>query len=129
MYSFWKRFAITKINDGGYVPTGKITFNQEDKDSTNSFNEGIFRAPLEGTYLFQFNGYVNNANSAWIHVDLNGAIERYIYDVGSGAREVTDYFVLSLEKDDELFLENQYASTFYTDSTLVMTFMAQRLAD
>merc|ERR1712126_305500 len=51
------RFILTRRSDG-YLPIGKITFNYEDKDTTNSFSDGVFRAPLEGTYLFQFYGHV-----------------------------------------------------------------------
>merc|ERR1712198_686180 len=81
-------FVVMRKYGWEYVPKGKITFNQEDKDSTNSFTDGVFRAPLEGTYWFQFNGYVNSANDALIHVSLNDALDRNFYDTGSSSREV-----------------------------------------
>jgi len=122
-------FVATKIGHGGYVPVGKITFNQEDKDSTNSFSNGVFRAPLEGTYLFLFSGYVSTDNRAYLYLYLNGAKEREFYDGAPYPLEVTFHFTLSLQKDDEVYLSNEYESSFYTNLYRPMTFMSQRLAD
>ena len=125
------RFVVVR-NSGGPLPTGRISFDDEQFDNRNGFNPsyGIFTVPLDGTYLFFFSSHTQGIET---HLDVyvNGERRKYFWDKddSNNSRQFTFYLSLELNRDDKLWLDNQGASSLFSDSDWPMTFLGYRLND
>ena len=112
----------------GYVPSGMISFDTTPLDKGDNFKDGAkFHAPIDGVYLFYFTGYnPNDDEYTQIDVMVNGDM---LYNVDeSWSRIVTFYFTIELKSNDELWLDNHVASSFYVGSDVgTLTFMGNLL--
>ena len=128
-FTYFSRFIAERKNDNYYVPTGQISFDVELVDNGNNFNimDGTFTIPSDGTYWFLFNGYIGKSgdHNSRIDIMVNGEQQRYYFDYQ--ARDVTFQFSLELNRNDELWLENHYESSYYANSDHVMTFLGYRI--
>lgn len=100
---------------GGYIPTGKITFDGVEVDNSMDFNAetGTFTAPSTGLYHFQFDAYVNGADLAEVYVYVNGNVYHKFYNNSASGRQIASFWTAHLNTDDQLYLSNEFPSSIY----------------
>jgi len=106
----------------GYLPTGTITFEEEDFDYSNDFQRetGVFTAPKDGFYQFFFDGYYYSY-SGHLSVYINGEYDQYFS--GSASSDHTFWWGYNLEQGDEVTIVNSSSSSLYVDSDWSLFFM------
>jgi len=120
-------FAAIK-NDESVVPDGRITFNEELEDDGNNFDadQGIFRAPVTGTYSFLFNGnsYGNIKEEMDVDVVVNGKVVQNFHDIEDEGqyRQITLFFSIQLNANDELYLNNYISGGLRADAVHFISF-------
>merc|ERR1712212_522130 len=117
-------------NEDGYISHGPISFDATDVNTGDVFNvsDGTFSVPMDGVYEFLFNGFINNvggpSRDVYLYAYVNGEQKRMFIDndfAGYG-RQVTLYFSMELKENDQVYLYNEYASTYFCDNDQVVTF-------
>ena len=126
-FPLWRFVASKNNQSGSYIPRGAITFDQKQVDITNSLDEttGHFEAPIEGTYVFFVNAWVNQGRNSRITVYVNGVKVKDFYDSEDAGlhREMSFFFEVFLKKSDILYLNNPYTETLYIDTYNSITFL------
>ena len=115
------RFLVTTGEtgeEGRDLPTGPIVFDIEQIDTKNSFNitDGVFTVPESGLYLFTFNGLIKSNIVGEVYVYVNGKMLKDFFDKEDAqfGRQLTFFFSMELQQNDELYLYNYYFSLFYS---------------
>ena len=120
------RFLVTTGGEWRELPTGPIVFDIEQIDTKNSFNinDGVFTVPESGLYLFTFNGFVSAVTIESVYVYVNGKGIKYFYDNESSGenRQLTFFFSMELQQNDELYLYNEFSSSLDVSDVHPMTF-------
>ena len=120
------RILVTTSEETRYLPFGPIIFDIEQIDTKHSFNinDGVFTVPESGLYLFTFNGFVRSSTSAGVYVYVNEHCIKEFYDNETSGynRQMTFFFSLELQQNDELYLINAYMSSLYVSNVYQMTF-------
>jgi len=123
-------FLVVK-NDEEIVESGKITFNVEEFDNHDVFNDGIFTAPEDGLYEFNINGFVYECTISRIDVKVNESMTYDLYDsdgyeVGSyGNRYATFIFSINLKRYDQVYLDNGTPGCYRATRGEPMTFIGR----
>jgi len=122
-------YKFILMNDaGGYIPSGHISFGKTQLNNGWTIDDGALTVPQDGIYEFLFNGFISNvggaSRDAYLSVFVNGEPKRlYIDNDFSGFdRQVTLYFSMELQQNDDLYLWNEYKDTYFCDNDQVMTF-------
>ena len=112
-----------------YIPSGQITYDVEEVDNSNDFNPatGTFTVPKTGMYQFFFNAYVNREGYSRVYVYLNGNNHQFFYHEQEGSsdrqRQLSAFWSMQLNKDDEVYMENPYANSILVDIDRQLYFM------
>jgi len=124
-----------------WVPVGNIAWDVEQVDPTSSFSQdnGVFTAPRDGLYIFQFQCYLDQSQRddgyAEIKLFVNGDnIERF-WNVADKDRQNTNYgghfslfWTANLKADDQLWVQNVYDKSIQVNIDHGMYFMGTILA-
>ena len=121
------RFVASKISASAIIPKGTITFDQKPIDNTNSFDAatGHFKAPVQGSYVFFVNAWVRQNTQSEIVVYVNGDSVKYFgdYNTVGDYRQLNFFLAYELQKDDEVWLKNNYADSIYASIYHPTTFL------
>jgi len=131
--------------ENGYIPTGTIEwdfgivlFNHwYPQGYSFSPDTGVFTAPINGLYIFQFMCYTRQIPQtnplAEIGVYVNGELVEEFWNVSDENSNYADHFSLfwtaELKANDELYLVNGYESSLLVAPTRGMYFMGKVLAE
>jgi len=131
--------------ENGYIPAGTIEwdfgivlFNHwYPQGYSFSPDTGVFTAPINGLYIFQFMCYTRQIPQtnplAEIGVYVNGEIVEEFWNVSDENSNYADHFSLfwtaELKANDELYLVNGYESSLLVAPTRGMYFMGKVLAE
>ena len=116
------------------LPSGTITFTDMLVDPGASIFDpkaGKFTAPLDGTYLFNFDGFVyGECKHGFLHFNFNGKdlghyIEQNTDETSS--RGISGMRAMSLNIGDEITLSNENDDCIYGDDFHPFTFMGSYL--
>jgi len=118
------RFIASRNNDDGYIGSGKITYEKELIDTSNSFSysSGIFSAPLSGTYLFSLSATCND-DACVIYTYLNDDrqtdyyFKDYIPGTTDESRQISFEFTMHMYQDDELYLYDPFSEGIATGTS------------
>jgi len=125
-------FIVTAIWANGHIPDGVIKFDEKIIDHSNSFNieDGIFRVPVTGNYLFLFDSYACNLGASLVQVYLNGNKVYEFYEVnGDSSHQYHQHifmFATKLVEGDDLLLYNSYPLTLRNDVIHPITFVGYK---
>merc|ERR1712241_508103 len=119
---------IMMNEEGGYIPSGHIAFGKIQMNNGWAINDGALTVPQDGIYEFLFNGFISNvggaSRDAYLSVFVNGEPKRVFIDNDFSGfdRQVTLYFSMKLQQNDDLYLFNEYSNTYFCDNDQIMTF-------
>merc|ERR1712136_593130 len=103
-------FIVIATKTANYIQKDVIAFDEKVIDHSNSFNieEGIFKVPSSGSYLFFFDSFATNTGCSEVGVYVNGN-EIYYFSETNGDSDHSYHqhifmFSATLEEGDELWL-------------------------
>jgi len=116
-----KSVVFNAIRNTGNHFKGDITYDVVPTNIGNALNAdtGVFRAPFDATYEFNFVGYMPNSETIWIQFFKNGGVETpnwIFHDEGGKVSQTLSYqWMMELKAGDELKLSvvqgNLYAAS------------------
>jgi len=136
-------FLIENHSSFGHIPTGNITWDygivRVNQASSFSQHSGVFTAPVDGIYTFQFMCYTQQSGradgKAEIKLYINGKDEEHFWnvelsdDIGSYAGHLSLFWTADLKANDELWLVNIYEQSVSLYSFHGMYFMGKILTE
>ncbi|XP_035694101.1 scavenger receptor cysteine-rich type 1 protein M130-like [Branchiostoma floridae] len=107
----WKAGFSASLSSRIGTSETDIIFNVIDANIGDHYDQttGTFRAPLDGYYMFFFNGYSYSTNEMYIDLMINDSVykDQWVYDNGSGRDSydaASNSIILRLNMGDEVKL-------------------------
>merc|ERR1712018_482664 len=130
-------FLAERHGSGASYPVGKFEFSTVEIDPTSSFSksDGMFTAPVDGIYIFQFYCYTAQSSRpdgyAEIKAYINGDNVERFWNVADRESDYAGHFSLfwswNLKANDKIWLENVYESSTVVGPDHGMWFMGKRV--
>lgn len=128
---------IHDTSDRKFNPVGKFEFSTVQIDPTSSFSksDGMFTAPVDGIYVFQFYCYTEQSSRSDGYAEIKAYVNGYnverFWNVADRESDYAGHFSLfwswNLKANDKIWLENVYESSTAISSTHGMWFMGKRV--